>query len=116
MNGSVASHARSAWLSAIALALAGLACAVYFAALTWQGTISALPLPSAAWIFDRVHPGVLLCALGALLAVAGVVATMRQGARVRAERRRREDAARRVSQYRDRSALDAQGRKEPFIS
>jgi hypothetical protein len=115
--------AHAVRLFGMALALAGFLGAVYFSVLRiWPDAIALVPALNAeawlrSWLPDRVHPGVVLAALGALMVLAGVLIAVRQTALIRAEKGRREDRLRRVRQYRADEARQQlhESRLEPFI-
>lgn len=119
--------AHAVRLFAMVLAFAGFIVAAYFTASIWQDKLPFFPVlnieawlpahPAAAWLLERMHIGALFGALGAAIAAAGILLAIRQTALLRTLRRRREDALRRVRQYRADEARQQlhENRLEPFI-
>ena len=115
--------AHAVRLFAVALALAGVVAAVLFTALVlWPSAMSFVPpLNAEAWLptplLARVHPALLLAALGVVTTAIGVLIAVRQTAIIRVEKRRREDRLRRVRVYQRDQALEqaSDSRLEPFI-
>jgi hypothetical protein len=131
----------------VALVVAGLVPVLYFVALfVWQiatlflgGPWVALPATllftdhslafvpqfpwtwpahtAVTWILGAVHLGLVFALVGLPIIGVGVVLWLQQRAAIRAEQQRKEDAQRRVRDYRGESGRpdNVDGRREPFI-
>jgi hypothetical protein len=74
--------------------------------------------PAAIWVLSRVQAGLLPALLGLGLVAIGVLGVRSRRAAILAHRQYREDALRRVQDYRrdDSMADTLDGRREPFIA
>lgn len=120
--------AKAVRLFGILLAAVGSLAVLYAAALfaARKGLLPQVPwLDPRAWLpadelvalaLARVDIAVIVAVLGAMAMAAGILAAIRQTARLRAEKRRREDGLRRVQQYRaDEGRCPYDSRLEPFL-
>ena len=120
--------AKAVRLFGILLAAVGSLAVLYATALfAWRkGLLPQFPwLDPRTWLpadelvalaLARVDIGVISAVLGAIAMAAGILVALRQTARLRAEKRRREDGLRRVQQYRaDEGRCPYDSRLEPFL-
>jgi hypothetical protein len=117
-NGRFLLRARAALLLGSGLVLAGLASVLYLLAAPLLPVLPELP---SAWLMpleaDRLQLRLGFTVVGVVVMALGAGIAIRQIAVLSAEKRRREDALRRVQQYRkqDSPSRKEDGRLEPFI-